>query len=682
MTDVAAARTEVRPRALVSAVPAWAWLTGIVVVSTAIRFLLARRIIAPTVMVDELIYSELAKNFAEHGRFLIRDTSATWSFGVVYPALISPAYRLFSSVPDAYQAAKAINAVLMSLAAIPAYFLARRVLGKPLALLGALLSVTVPSLLYTGFLMTENAFYPLFLCVALALVRMLESPTRRNQLGLVALCLFAYETRHQALALFPAVLTAPLLLGRAGVGRFRVLYAAVAGAVAVAVLAEVARGRTPLALLGAYEKVGRHEYSLLAVLKWLVWHAAELDLYLGVIPFAASLALALSWRSLEPTQRTFVAATAALSAWLIVEVAAFASLPGVTRVEERNMFYVAPFFLIALLVWIDRSAQRTRSTVLAGFGAAMLVGLLLFSNQIHQTPTVDTLLLTPWWRLHAHGLSVHEAWLVATFVALCAGALFAFVPRRFALALPLLVFVYFGVSQRPIENLLTRASRDSLFVGIRSVPPDWIDRRVGKSADVAAIWSGRTNPYVIWENEYFNRSVGPVYHVGRPVTSGIATPGVQIDPDGYLRDANGKTIHHRYAFSDGSVELDGTKRAVDASLGITLWELDGPIRALTEVAGLYPGGTWSGSTVAYHRRLCTGGSVRVALSSDSSLFRSQTVRSGGVARHVFPFVVTVMTVPLTDCRARFVVSPTKVPGDGDFRRLGVHFLIFEYLPPR
>ena len=52
--------------------------------------------------------------------------------------------------------------------------------------------------------MTENAFYPIFLFVVLVLVRMLERPTRLNQLGLLALCVVAYETRQQALALFPA----------------------------------------------------------------------------------------------------------------------------------------------------------------------------------------------------------------------------------------------------------------------------------------------------------------------------------------------------------------------------------------------------------------------------------------------------------------------------------------------
>ena len=55
----------------------------------------------------------------------------------------------------------------MSLAAVPAYLLARRVLPTGLSLLAALLAVAVPSMVYTGTLMTENAFYPAFLLVAL-----------------------------------------------------------------------------------------------------------------------------------------------------------------------------------------------------------------------------------------------------------------------------------------------------------------------------------------------------------------------------------------------------------------------------------------------------------------------------------------------------------------------------------
>jgi len=136
-------------RARAVAVPTWLWLGGIVVVSAVVRIALAHRMVAPWIMVDELIYSELAKSFAAHGQFLVRDVPSH-GYGFVYPILIAPAWRLFASVTDAYTAAKAIDSVLMSLAAVPAYFLARRVVRPATALVAAGLAVAVPSLVYTG----------------------------------------------------------------------------------------------------------------------------------------------------------------------------------------------------------------------------------------------------------------------------------------------------------------------------------------------------------------------------------------------------------------------------------------------------------------------------------------------------------------------------------------------------
>ena len=239
---MATSAAAVRPLDRVRAVPVWAVLGGIVLGSSALRIWLGHRMVAPWIFVDELIYSELAKSFAAHGHFLLRGVPAGASYGFVYPVLIAPAWRVFSSVPQAYAAAKAIDAVAMSLAAVPAFFLARRVLSRPFALVAALLVVAVPSLVYTGTLMTENVFYPVFLCVALVAVAMLERPTRANQLGVLALCLVAFETRQQAIALLPALLVAPLVVG--GLRRFRVLYGTVAGsAAASAAAASARRGR-------------------------------------------------------------------------------------------------------------------------------------------------------------------------------------------------------------------------------------------------------------------------------------------------------------------------------------------------------------------------------------------------------------------------------------------------------
>ncbi|MGI8420765.1 MAG: glycosyltransferase family 39 protein [Gaiellaceae bacterium] len=663
-----------RPLAVTRAIPVWASLTGIVVVSSLVRFWLGRRMPAPWIMVDELIYSELAKSFAATGHFLVRDTATGGSsYGIVYPLLIAPAYRLFGSVPTAYAVAKGIGAVTMSLACVPAYFLARRVLDRPLALAAALLSVAIPSLLYTGVLLTENAFYPLFLLAALALVAMLERPTARNQLLLLGAVLLAFLTRAQALALVPALVTAVLVVG--GWRRFRVLWAVLGGGLVLAVAGEAARGNSPLALLGAYRSTGSAHYSVGSVAKWLLWHVAELDLYLCVAPFAAFLLLA--WRR---PREPFTAAVVSISVWLALEVAAFASLPSVSWTEERNLFYVAPFFLIALLR-VVQDVPRGRAIGVCCAVAGLLPAAFPFRRFIGTKSTADTLAILPWWRLQETWISLGQVRLVATLCALAVAVLVVVLPRRFLLVLPALVLVLLAVQQRPIEARTTFASRGALFQGIRSVPPDWVDRAVGRSANVAVICTGSVDEHVVIENELFNRSVGRVLYTHARLGGNLPDTQETIGRDGYLRDPAGRLERPCYVVVDGLRDPGGRPLARDAALGVALYRLDGPLRSVTRVAGLYPNDSWSGPRVVYTRLGCHGGSVRVGLLGDPSLFRApQTVRSGGRSLRVAPGVAASFTVPLAGCRAVFAVSPTRVPGAGDPRPLGIHFTSFDYRP--
>ncbi len=340
-------------RARAAAVPAGFWLSGIVVCSVVVRVALAHRIVAPWIMVDEIVYSELAKNIAAHGQFFVRGVPSH-GYGFVYPVLIAPAWRLFSSVPDAYTAAKAINAVLMSLAAIPAYFLARRLLPSTLSLLCAALAILVPSMLYTGMLMTENAFYPLFLVAAFLLVLTLEQPTVLRQIALLAVCAIAFETRAQAVALFAAVAAAPVLLALverrglwATVRRYAWVYGLLSAGGVLTLAGATAAGRSPLSLLGSYRAATSNSYTVDGILHFVLYHVAEFDLYLGVLPFAALLALWLAPRRATPGARAFAVASLSISVWFLAEVGAFASASYVNRIEERNTFYLAPLALIA-----------------------------------------------------------------------------------------------------------------------------------------------------------------------------------------------------------------------------------------------------------------------------------------------------------------------------------------------
>ena len=123
-------------------VPAWAWLAGIVVASILFRWWYGRGMVAPFIMVDELIYSELARSLAAGHGLEVR--GEPYLVSLIYPLLLAPVYALFDSLPDAYAAVKAVNAIVMSLAAVPAYLLARRVLPTGLSLLAALLAVALP----------------------------------------------------------------------------------------------------------------------------------------------------------------------------------------------------------------------------------------------------------------------------------------------------------------------------------------------------------------------------------------------------------------------------------------------------------------------------------------------------------------------------------------------------------
>jgi hypothetical protein len=206
------------------------------------------------------------------------------------------------------------------------------------------------------------------------------------------------------------------------------------------------------------------------------------------------------------------------------------------------------------------------------------------------------------------------------------------------------------------------------------------------------LWTGNTSRFSIWENEFFSRAPGRLFYLVEPMGGGLPQTKVTVDRQtGLLRDPQGRTISAPYALSDGSVTPAGSVAAADERRGIFLYRLAGPLRSTTHVTGLYANDTWSGPRVVYRRMACRGGSLTVLLHSDVHLFLTPSLvvaRSGNNVRsrrvpsegRAYP-----LTVPLTPqagvCTVRFTVSPTKVPGHGDLRRLGLHFSAFRYRPP-
>jgi hypothetical protein len=685
--------------------PAASWLAGIVIVSAVVRAATAQHLPAPWIMVDELINSELAKSFAAHGHFAVRGVSAN-GYGIVYPLLIAPAWRLFDSVPRAYAAAKVIDATLMSLVAVPAYALARRLVAPRPALAAAGLAVLVPSMLYTGTLMTENAFYPVFVLATLALVAALEQPALWRQLAVVAACALAYATRAQGVALFVAVAAAPPLLGllEREVGRrvraFAPLYAVLAAGAAFAVGIETGRGRSPLALLGAYRAATSSQYHVSAVVRYAVWHAAELDLYLGVAPLAALLALWLAAPRLPAAGRAFAAATLPLVAALVLEVAAFASQPSVARIEERSAFYVAPIALTALLYLVARGLPRS-PLVAAATIAALLPATIPFGRFLKPSAVADTLALLPWWWVHDHGVAAGGLrWLALAGAAVVAASLLLLSSRWLAVA-PFAIAVYFALTTVVAENGrhgMHNASVAALHAGIGAGRKDWVDHAGEAHASVAVLWQVTPETHPLWENEIFNRSVGRVYSVDGPdpYDGNLPETPVHVATSGRVTDAaTGTPVSPRLALS--SLDLAGTLLARDPVTGVRLYRVRGELTVLESIAGIYPGDTWAGPRVSYRRRRCSGGTLAVELQTDASLFdRRQVIAASEqgtvVGRIVLPpgvrrtFTVPLRTLASGDCAVTFTAATTRVPADvdpgqSDRRRLAAHYLRFSYSAP-
>lgn len=672
-------------------VPAWAWLAVIVGGSIAFRAWLGSRMPGPFIFTDELQYQENARSLAAGNGIQVRDEP----YGIVsvlYPLLLAPAYALFDALPDAYGAARAINAIVMSLAAIPAYLIARRVLPARWSLAAAVLAVAVPSMAYTGTLMSENAFYPAFLLAAWALLRALDEPTLARQLVLLGACGAVTLVRVQGLAVALAALTAPLLLrlvARRPLRPFLPLYAIAGAGAALVLAAQLARGAAISSLFGAYAVVGEESYDWLDVARYAFWHLAELDLSVGVVPLAAFLLLVAVARELEPRLQALLAATAALAFWTLLVVAAFASrFAG--AIVERNMFVVAPLLFTALLVWVHRGAPRPAApaTIVAAV-AAVLPALIPYDRFLQLKVRSDTLAIVPLWNVQDEvGLPRLDDVVLAA--GLAAGLAFLFLPRRWLVALPAAVLAYFALATYPVvigKHGMEPAARDALFEGIRTGDRDWIDDAVG-DAEVSVLWTGLQHHFTAQMNEFFNRSVGPVYTLRGQMPGGLPETPVTVDEEtGNLERADGSTVDAAYVLVDGSVDVEGEAVEQDALRGLTLYRVDGPLISTTSVTGVYTD-QWSGPEVVYRRVRCSGGTLTVTLDSDPSLFdRPQTVTGSSAGRtstvRVPPIGAVRLRVDLTSiagvCTARFEVTPTKRP-PGDDRELGTHFRAFEYKP--
>ncbi len=507
------------------------WLASIVVVSTLVRGVLAVIDPAPWIIPDEFIYFELGRGVLETGSFELRgEAFNAWSFGPLYALLTAPAHLL--SPQDAYRAILGLNAVVFSLAALPAYALARRVVSRRLALIAAGMAVLVPSGIYVTKVMTESLAYPVFLLAALAMTAAIERPTRRRQVLALGAIALATLCRAQMAVLFPALVTVAALGvllearddGRtAARARFRAhwpLWVAVgmAGAVTVAAAAGDG-GRQALGLkvktFGALE--------LAEAPKWFLFHVAELGLYMAVIPVVALVVVvAGALRRHAPAQESaFALVTASTALWLLALIAVYATQDGAQKIQDRYLFYVVPLCVIALLLWIEQGLPRPRRlTYCAAVIAAALPAVLPYETLLNgrvwgvSSATVGLVL---WYAPSVFVPSLVFVGIVLTFTGLMARRSLKVQSARGLVVPVAFVFVAAGIVTHGRSQMLAAQLQQLGEAGTIG----WVDEVAG-SEPVALVWPGKRvggdDGYFLFNRyEFYNGSISRVFYLDEPL---------------------------------------------------------------------------------------------------------------------------------------------------------------------
>jgi len=584
--------------------PAWAGLAILVAASTIVRAWAGLMVPSPWIAADEMIYAELGRSLWETGRLSILGADTAF-YGLIHPALIGLPLAAFDT-PVGYDVARVVQALAMSLAAVPVFLWGRRLMAERWALAAAALTVAIPGLAYTGLLMTETVFYPVFVAAAWVAAQTLVSPTLGRQGLLVGLVIVVLLTRLQGIVLVPAFALAALVFA-AMTGRAASVIRLWPGLSALGLIAAIV-----LTLgFGAYDPAQTTSYDLSGATRFVAYHAADLVLLVGVVP-ACAVALLTLRPGPSDDIRAYLAVTLAFSAGLVVEVGLFASRY-VGRLAERHLLGLAPLFFLGLCLWLDRGAPRPRlASALVGLGAAATVLLFLpLGRLVHKAALPDAFSLVPVWQIGAYDL------VVGSFVAASVLA-FAVVPRRALWLLPVALGIVLAATSVTVSRHVASEARKHQTAFFGSASPQWVDDAV--DGPVTYFYDGEPNWNAVWAYVFWNREIRRVVRLdsARRIPGPLPQQSVDPFPFGQL-DADEKIV---FTLAATPFTLDGDAvAAVDqvglVQRGLVLWRVNPPLRLRTMRTGVQGSGDIYGpaSITAFG---CTGGSFELTLVAKGS----------------------------------------------------------------
>lgn len=335
---------------------------------------------------DEVVYFSVADSLLHTGKPLYHGGLQEDIPIILYSAAIAPAF-LFKDALLASIAARVLNAFYFTSVIFPVFFIARWVMPCRRALVVAGLAALVGEVHYTGLILAENLYYPLFYWLILAVARLLTYRGWWNATAAVVTGVAAYLTKSSALApCIAAVLslaTSMLLEYREHGRGWRATYWVALALVAIAgvAVAELIRWRIAVGLppLPYWEVFGQLANTIISLRPGdlALWEARSMGL-VGLLAGGGMLVLALPplaaalGQDAERDKRSL----AIVSIWNLVCVTGLAAwyngyLAG--TLVERHVFMLLPL----LLIWAAAKVEQQRFRLL-GLVALPLVATVFF----------------------------------------------------------------------------------------------------------------------------------------------------------------------------------------------------------------------------------------------------------------------------------------------------------------
>jgi hypothetical protein len=505
----------------------------------------------PWVFTDELEWTQISRSIAGTGEAARRGQPLF--FKSVYAYVIAPFWWI-DRTTTAYAAIKYANAVMMSLAAVPTYLLARMLVTRRAAVLVAVASVAVPAMAYVTSIVPEVLAYPYFALCSWLAVRALRSGRRLDVAIALVFLVCGYFVHQREFTLLPAAFA----VAAAGLW--------ITGPRGRAVRRNWTRGDTlgaVVLLVGAGFLVNRvvlqHVHEWQTTTQYYENRMFDLGLDaglslaigLGILPVIGGLvSLRLPDRRGDPTYRAFAAWTGTVIAFLAIYVAdkaAYLSTNFATLWEERPLIFLCPLLLLGTAMVFQ--AKRIDRNVFAG--ATALVALIVLVKNIQLSwPYYDApgSAIPAILNYYRHW-SEHDVRLGLLGVFAVSVLLIAFRNRRAVAAFT----VVLGFAWLLSGEIAATVGIDHLADQFRTNLPtqlSWVDDTVhGQSVTYLgqAIKDGNGESLA----EFWNRSVHRVASLDgtAPGPGPTTTPGL-ASPDGLLSG-----LTSRYVLADSGVNL-------------------------------------------------------------------------------------------------------------------------------